>query len=96
MHEFWRDRRVFLTGNTGFEGTWMGLWLRGLGARVTDYALAPHIESNMFDLMTVRPYSRIGDIRDETIVRNALIASDPQVVIHMAAQRWSGSRTTIR
>jgi CDP-glucose 4,6-dehydratase len=86
MHEFWRDRRVFLTGHTGFKGTWMSLWLRLLGAKVTGYALAPHTEPNMFDLAGVKSCSHIGDIRDEGKVRDALTASDPQLVIHMAAQ----------
>jgi len=86
MHEFWRDRRVFLTGHTGFKGTWMSLWLRLLGAKVTGYALAPHTEPNMFDLAGVKSGSHIGDIRDEGKVRDALTASDPQLVIHMAAQ----------
>jgi len=86
MHEFWRDRRVFLTGHTGFKGTWMSVWLRLLGAKVTGYALAPHTEPNMFDLVGVKSGSHVGDIRDEGRVRDALTASDPQLVIHMAAQ----------
>jgi CDP-glucose 4,6-dehydratase len=86
MHEFWRDRRVFLTGHTGFKGSWLSLWLRLLGAKVTGFALAPHTEPNMFDLVAVKSCSYIGDIRDEGRVRDALTASDPQVVIHMAAQ----------
>jgi CDP-glucose 4,6-dehydratase len=86
MQEFWRDRRVFLTGHTGFKGTWLSLWLHRMGAKVTGYALAPHTEPNMFDLVGVKSCSHIGDIRDEGKVRDALTASDPQVVIHMAAQ----------
>jgi CDP-glucose 4,6-dehydratase len=84
--EFWRDRRVFLTGHTGFKGAWMGLWLRRLGANVTGYSLAPHTEPNMFDLVGVKSRSYIGDIRDEGKVREALLGADPQIVIHMAAQ----------
>jgi CDP-glucose 4,6-dehydratase len=86
MHEFWRDRRVFLTGHTGFKGAWMSLWLQRMGAEVTGYALAPHTEPSMFDLVGVKSRSHIGDIRDAEKVRDALTASDPQVVIHMAAQ----------
>jgi CDP-glucose 4,6-dehydratase len=86
MKEFWQDRRVFLTGHTGFKGAWMSLWLHGLGAKVTGYSLAPHTEPNMFDLVSVKSRSYIGDIRDEGKVREALIGADPQVVIHMAAQ----------
>jgi CDP-glucose 4,6-dehydratase len=86
MREFWRDRRVFLTGHTGFKGAWMSLWLQQMGAKVTGYALAPHTEPSLFDLVAVKSRSNIGDIRDEAKVRDALTESDPQIVIHMAAQ----------
>ena len=49
--EFWRQRRVFLTGHTGFKGAWMNLWLQVLGAKVTGYALAPHTEPNLFAMV---------------------------------------------
>ena len=86
MREFWRDRRVFLTGHTGFKGAWMSLWLQQMGAKVTGYALAPHTEPNLFDLVGGASRSYIGDIRDAGQVRDALSAADPQIVIHMAAQ----------
>jgi CDP-glucose 4,6-dehydratase len=86
MREFWRDRRVFLTGHTGFKGAWMNLWLQHLGAKVTGYALAPHTEPSMFALVGGRCASHIANIRDEHKVREALIGADPHVVIHMAAQ----------
>ena len=86
MHEFWRGRRVFLTGHTGFKGAWMNLWLQHLGAKVTGYALAAHTEPSMFALVSGRSASHIADIRDERRVREALMAADPQIVIHMAAQ----------
>jgi CDP-glucose 4,6-dehydratase len=100
MATFWRNRRVFLTGHTGFKGTWMSLWLQSLGAKVTGYALAPHTEPNLFAIVSGQPDSRrgrvdspsgradshIADIRDEDSIRQALIGADPQIVIHMAAQ----------
>jgi CDP-glucose 4,6-dehydratase len=86
MHEFWRGRRVFLTGHTGFKGAWMNLWLQSLGAKVTGYALAAHTEPSLFALVSGRSASHIADIRDERKVREALIGADPQIVIHMAAQ----------
>ncbi|MDP9010164.1 MAG: CDP-glucose 4,6-dehydratase [Pseudomonadota bacterium] len=86
MREFWRDRRVFLTGHTGFKGAWMSLWLHQMGAKVTGYSLAPHTDPSLFDLVGVKSTSHIGDIRDDTKIREALIGSDPQVIIHMAAQ----------
>jgi CDP-glucose 4,6-dehydratase len=77
---------VFLTGHTGFKGAWMNLWLQSLGAKVTGYALAAHTEPSMFGLVSGDRASHIGDIRDERKVRDAMIAADPHIVIHMAAQ----------
>jgi CDP-glucose 4,6-dehydratase len=85
MDEFWRGRRVFLSGHTGFKGAWLNLWLRSMGATVTGYALAPHTKPNMFDLAGTHR-SIIGDIRDAAKVGGAMSAADPQIVIHMAAQ----------
>jgi CDP-glucose 4,6-dehydratase len=84
--EFWRGRRVFLTGHTGFKGAWMNLWLQSLGAKVTGYALAPHTDPNMFALTSGDFVSHLADIRDGRALREALVGADPQVVIHMAAQ----------
>ena len=86
MREFWRERRVFLTGHTGFKGAWLNLWLQQLGAKVTGYALAPSSEPSLFALVSGHCTSHIADIRDERKVSDALISADPQVVIHMAAQ----------
>jgi len=86
MREFWRNRRVFLTGHTGFKGAWMNLWLQSLGAKVTGYALAPHTEPSMYALVSGGATSQIADIRDADRVRDALISADPHIVIHMAAQ----------
>jgi CDP-glucose 4,6-dehydratase len=85
MDEFWRGRRVFLTGHTGFKGAWLNLWLHSVGARVTGYALAPHTKPNMFELAGTHR-SIIGDVRDAAKVSGAMSAADPQIVIHMAAQ----------
>jgi CDP-glucose 4,6-dehydratase len=86
LQEFWHNRRVFLTGHTGFKGAWLNLWLQSLGAKVTGYALAPHTEPSMFALVCGHCASHIADIRDEGKIREALIGADPQIVIHMAAQ----------
>ena len=83
---FWRDRRVFLTGHTGFKGAWMKLWLRRLGAQVTGFALPPATNPNLFTLLGLEDRSCFGDIRDHERLRQAMAAADPQVVIHMAAQ----------
>ncbi len=86
MDEFWRRRRVFVTGHTGFKGAWLCLWLRQLGASVTGYALAPHTSPNMFALLEQETRSVIADVRDLEALRAALQEAAPQIVIHMAAQ----------
>ncbi len=86
--EFWKDKKVFLTGHTGFKGTWLSLWLTELGAKVTGYALAPPTNPNLFDLAKIEELvdSRIGDINDAQKLKNSLLESDAQIVFHMAAQ----------
>ena len=84
--EFWRGRRVLLTGHTGFKGAWLSLWLRGWGARVTGYALAPSSTPNLWSIVEGDTTSIIGDVRDFAQLRAAVRQADPQIVIHMAAQ----------
>ena len=84
--QFWRGRKVLLTGHTGFKGAWMHLWLRSLGAEVTGYALEPAAQPNLWGLVGEDTRSIIGDIRDAMCVRDVVLEAAPQVVIHMAAQ----------
>jgi len=85
---FWTGKRVFLTGHTGFKGSWMSLWLQRMGAEVTGFALAPPTDPALFEAARVAAgmTSIIGDIRDRETLEQALVAADPEIVIHMAAQ----------
>lgn len=86
--EFWRGRHVFLTGHTGFKGSWMALWLQAMGAYVTGFSLAPPTQPNLFDVADVARGLRhhIGDIRDWVALHSAIDECKPEVVFHMAAQ----------
>jgi CDP-glucose 4,6-dehydratase len=85
--QFWRGRRVLLTGHTGFKGAWMSLWLESLGAEVSGYALAPAGEPNLWNILGARwVRSVIADIRDPQRIAEAVARADPQIVLHMAAQ----------
>jgi CDP-glucose 4,6-dehydratase len=85
---FWKDRRVFLTGHTGFKGSWLSLWLQQLGAEVSGYALSPPTEPSLFEQAGISGSVRsvTADIRDFPRLKSALAESRPQVVIHLAAQ----------
>lgn len=86
--EFWKDRRVFVTGHTGFKGSWLCLWLNRLGAKVTGYALAPPTTPSLFELACVGQdmTSIIADVRDLKRISEELTEASPEIVIHMAAQ----------
>lgn len=85
---FWRGKRVFLTGHTGFKGGWLTLWLHQMGACVTGYALAAPTEPSLFESARVAEgiTSLTGDIRDGTTLKDAMVDAQPEIVFHMAAQ----------
>jgi len=85
---FWKNKKVFLTGHTGFKGSWLSLWLQSLGAQVTGYALNPPTKPSLFEVANVgnAMTSIIGDIRDLDALQAAMKHANPDIVIHMAAQ----------
>ncbi len=85
---FWNDKKVFVTGHTGFKGSWLSLWLQHLGAKVTGFALQPPTNPSMFEVAQVAKgmSSIIGDIRDGYILKSVMQQAAPDIVIHMAAQ----------
>ncbi len=85
---FWSGRRVFVTGQTGFKGSWLSIWLHTLGAKVTGYALNPPTSPSLYAVAQVDGLveSIIADIRDRISLRKALLEAQPEIVIHMAAQ----------
>ena len=89
---FWRGKRVFLTGHTGFKGSWLSLWLQQMGAQLTGYALSPSTSPNLFEVANVAPgmHSILGDIRDTNRLTQALADSQAQIVFHLAAQALVG------
>jgi CDP-glucose 4,6-dehydratase len=85
---FWKNRRVLVTGHTGFKGSWLCLWLQRLGAQVTGYALEPDADGSLFAdaNVAVGMQSVIGDVRDLPALSRAVATARPEVVFHLAAQ----------
>tara|TARA_B100001093_G_scaffold313169_1_gene298847 strand:+ start:16026 stop:17099 length:1074 start_codon:yes stop_codon:yes gene_type:complete len=86
--EFWLNKRVFLTGHTGFKGSWISLWLQLMGSNVLGYALAPNTNPSLFNLAQVSSgmTSIFGDINDPKLLKKTMQNFKPDIVIHMAAQ----------
>ena len=86
--DFWKDKRVLVTGHTGFKGSWLSLWLRLAGARVMGLALPPPTSPSLFDVCRIADdiESVIGDIRQLATVQKAVTDFAPEIVLHLAAQ----------
>ena len=86
--DFWRDRRVLLTGHTGFKGSWAALWLKHVGAVVTGLALPPPTEPSLFSLAGIADAldHRVVDLRDRKAVTDLVADARPEIVLHLAAQ----------
>ncbi len=86
--DFWRGRRVLVTGHSGFKGSWLVLWLQSLGASVTGFSAGRPTQPSLHELARLgeQMESLHGDIRDADALAEAVAASRPEVVVHMAAQ----------
>jgi len=86
---WWRGKRVFLTGHTGFKGSWLSLWLQNAGAEVHGYSTPPPTEPNLFTMGRIAKglaSHTVADVRDADALKAAMHAATPEVVLHMAAQ----------
>lgn len=87
-HRFWKGRKVFITGHTGFKGSWLSLWLQHRSANVVGYALSPPTNPSLFETANVKAgmTSIVGDVRDYRHLRECLHEHRPDIVFHLAAQ----------
>ena len=85
---FWNNRRVLVTGHTGFKGAWLTHWLLKMGAKVSGLSLQPETSPNLFDLLELDRHcdSHIGDIRNITTLHRIMHDFKPEIVFHLAAQ----------
>ena len=89
FNNIYNGKKVFLTGHTGFKGSWLALWLTKLGAQVCGYSLAPNTNPSMFNELKIQDKitkSVIGDILDEKFLEKTMNDFQPDIVFHLAAQ----------
>ena len=86
--DFWRDKKVFITGHTGFKGSWLSIWLQSMGANLKGYALEPPTNPSLFQQANVdsNMVSEIGNINDLLSLKKSMKDFNPEILIHMAAQ----------
>jgi CDP-glucose 4,6-dehydratase len=89
LNKFWKGKKVFLTGHTGFKGSWFTIFLNLLGAKVAGYSLKPNTNPNLYDLAKLDKEiykTTFGDIRDYDKLKKSIKKFSPDFVVHMAAQ----------
>jgi CDP-glucose 4,6-dehydratase len=88
FNAFYRGKKVFISGHTGFKGSWLCLWLHSLGAEVIGYALRPPTDPSLFEVCKIDRLVRstIADVRDAKSLTEVMFEAQPEIVIHMAAQ----------
>ena len=85
---FWKNKKVLITGHTGFKGSWLSLWLNDMGAEIYGYALEPNTKPALFNLLGLESKinSHIGDVRNLDGLKNYMQKVSPEIIIHLAAQ----------
>lgn len=88
LEKYYKDKKIFLTGHTGFKGSWLLFWLKMLGSDVKGYALAPEGDLNLFDSIkgSELSHSVISDIRDKEKLEKEILDYKPDFIFHLAAQ----------
>ena len=85
---FWKNKKVFITGHTGFKGAWLTLWLHELGAKITGYGLPANTDPSFYEALNIKSICQdiVGDVRDLQFLKEALDSSQAEIVFHLAAQ----------
>ena len=86
---FWKNKKVFVTGHTGFKGSWLCIFLRHLGAEITGYSLKPKLRNNLYDFAKIKKITKrsvISDIRNYTKLHQEIKKSKAKIIFHLAAQ----------
>ncbi len=88
FNNFYRDKRILITGHTGFKGSWLSMWLNNMGANVIGYALKPSTTPSLFEICGIKKKiaSVICDVRNLKKLRDVFEKYQPEIVFHMAAQ----------
>ena len=88
LKDFYKDKKVLVTGHTGFKGAWLSIWLRELGANVLGYALKPYTERDVFVVsgLDKKIEHVIGDVRDYQNISRVFDSFKPEIIFHLAAQ----------
>lgn len=86
--DFWKNKRILITGHTGFKGSWLSFWLNDMGARLKGIALPPDSEPDLYSVLSLENIieSKFGDIRDKDFVNREISVFGPEIIIHLAAQ----------
>ena len=88
LKSFWQNKRVLITGHTGFKGSWLSFWLKHLGAEVFGYSLKPNDNQLLFSQLKLENNIKhqIGDISDQKLLSDYLLDCEPDFIFHLAAQ----------